>query len=656
MFRTVGDAAEVRRAVAPLERASTIEHVLEVPPVRMTTVPGFETAVFPYTTDIPFLSGWGQPLLFGPGSIHVAHTADEYVSIAELNAAVDHYVTIARALLSSRLSGPADMTSPRAEYERRIASMERADRGRRAAPPDAFEPAAWRRAAGAALLLWLTVGRWTMSPAWLLVPGLCFIALVVWHARVHSGNERAGAQRLYERGLARIDGRGPAAAPTARGFGADHPYARDLDLFGRGSLFELLEHGAHRNRRGDAGRLAACAGAGADGDRAPGGGRRAAADARFPRRRRGARRRSRRRPDGRARGMGSCAAGRVSALAPAPCSSHAPSSRSRSLPRAYAGVDRVGLGSRLLFLSHRSVASGSGARRWRTCCTASRPPSAISALLAALLARIEREPFTSPRLVALRDALLTRRRAAVATHRAAAAAGVVARLDAQPDVRADRCGAARAAAAGGRDRSLASRVRPARSATGSRAVGELEALSALATLRLRAPGRSVSRRRRRRAAASKPTALGHPLIPEADRRSRNDVRLGGDASSRTDRQRIEHVGQEHAAARGRRERRAGAGRRAGARRTRCGCRRSCIGATLRIEDSLQAGHSRFYAEILRIRAIVERAARRDACCCSCSTRSCTAPIRTIAGSAPKRSSARWSGTARSASSRRTISR
>ena len=101
MFRTVSDAAEVRRAVAVLEPGVAIEQVLEVPPVRMTTVPGFDTAVFPFTTDIPFLDKWGEPLLFGPGSIHVAHTAEEFVSISELNAAVDHYVTIARALLRS---------------------------------------------------------------------------------------------------------------------------------------------------------------------------------------------------------------------------------------------------------------------------------------------------------------------------------------------------------------------------------------------------------------------------------------------------------------------------------------------------------------------------------------------------------------------------
>jgi acetylornithine deacetylase len=99
MFRTVGAGVDVRRAVAPLESRVAIEHVLEVPPVKMKTVPGFETGVFPYTTDIPFLDAWGQPLLFGPGSIHVAHTAHEFMSIAELHAAVDSYVGIARGLL-----------------------------------------------------------------------------------------------------------------------------------------------------------------------------------------------------------------------------------------------------------------------------------------------------------------------------------------------------------------------------------------------------------------------------------------------------------------------------------------------------------------------------------------------------------------------------
>jgi acetylornithine deacetylase len=101
MFRTVSDASEVLRAVEPLRRRVAIEEVLEVPPVRLATVKGFASAVFPYTTDIPFLSAWGRPLLFGPGSIHVAHTAEEFVSIRELHEAVDHYVAIARELIAT---------------------------------------------------------------------------------------------------------------------------------------------------------------------------------------------------------------------------------------------------------------------------------------------------------------------------------------------------------------------------------------------------------------------------------------------------------------------------------------------------------------------------------------------------------------------------
>ncbi len=100
MFRTVTDGAVIRRALVQLEPRVAVEHVLEVPPVRLATVPSFETAIFPYTTDIPFLDRWGQPLLFGPGSIHVAHTADEFVDLADLDLAVSGYVTIVRELLA----------------------------------------------------------------------------------------------------------------------------------------------------------------------------------------------------------------------------------------------------------------------------------------------------------------------------------------------------------------------------------------------------------------------------------------------------------------------------------------------------------------------------------------------------------------------------
>src|SRR5262249_11909505 len=101
MFRTIGDGAGVRRAIASIESRVSIEHVLEVPPAQMTTGSGFGPAVLTYTPDLAFLSSWGQPLLFGPGSIHVAHTAHEFVSIPELHSAVDRYITIAKVLLTA---------------------------------------------------------------------------------------------------------------------------------------------------------------------------------------------------------------------------------------------------------------------------------------------------------------------------------------------------------------------------------------------------------------------------------------------------------------------------------------------------------------------------------------------------------------------------
>ncbi|MFN7982626.1 MAG: M20/M25/M40 family metallo-hydrolase [Vicinamibacterales bacterium] len=100
MFRTVASARDIMRLLEPFASRVAIEQILEVPPVRLKTVPGFDTAVFPYTTDIPFLHGWGEPLLFGPGSIHVAHTADEFIDIGEQRAAVDGYITLAQRLLA----------------------------------------------------------------------------------------------------------------------------------------------------------------------------------------------------------------------------------------------------------------------------------------------------------------------------------------------------------------------------------------------------------------------------------------------------------------------------------------------------------------------------------------------------------------------------
>jgi acetylornithine deacetylase len=100
MFRIVGEGAVVRAALDVVGSLVRIEQVLDIPAVRMHTLPGFETAVFPYTTDIPLLTRWGTPLLLGPGSIHVAHTDDEHVSVDELRQAVELYERIARQLLN----------------------------------------------------------------------------------------------------------------------------------------------------------------------------------------------------------------------------------------------------------------------------------------------------------------------------------------------------------------------------------------------------------------------------------------------------------------------------------------------------------------------------------------------------------------------------
>lgn len=101
MIRLVSPASEVREIIErwAADRAE-LEWGAMVPAVKLGRVEGFETSVVAFATDIPTLSHWGTPLLFGPGSIHVAHRDDEHIRIAELRAAVDAYERIARGLLA----------------------------------------------------------------------------------------------------------------------------------------------------------------------------------------------------------------------------------------------------------------------------------------------------------------------------------------------------------------------------------------------------------------------------------------------------------------------------------------------------------------------------------------------------------------------------
>src|SRR5918992_2894007 len=97
MARTVGPPEDVLRLLRELvgDRGELHQGVT-APAVRLGVLPGYPTSVVAYATDIPALSNWGTPYLFGPGSIHVAHRDDEHIEIAELRAAIDTYERLAK--------------------------------------------------------------------------------------------------------------------------------------------------------------------------------------------------------------------------------------------------------------------------------------------------------------------------------------------------------------------------------------------------------------------------------------------------------------------------------------------------------------------------------------------------------------------------------
>jgi acetylornithine deacetylase len=102
LIRLVGPSDETRKS---LEQAAAglaeLEYVLEIPFVRMRKIEGLDTMVAAFTTDIPALDQWGEPLLLGPGSIHVAHTPFEKIAKRELLEAVDLYFEVAQRLALS---------------------------------------------------------------------------------------------------------------------------------------------------------------------------------------------------------------------------------------------------------------------------------------------------------------------------------------------------------------------------------------------------------------------------------------------------------------------------------------------------------------------------------------------------------------------------
>jgi acetylornithine deacetylase len=99
LFRTVGAPEPILESLRALAPTVTATEVLRVPAIRMRAVDGLPSAAFPFTTDVPLLDRWGTPLLFGPGSFLLAHTAEEHIAISELRAAIDGYRRIAMRCL-----------------------------------------------------------------------------------------------------------------------------------------------------------------------------------------------------------------------------------------------------------------------------------------------------------------------------------------------------------------------------------------------------------------------------------------------------------------------------------------------------------------------------------------------------------------------------
>ena len=102
LYRLVGPTEELKRQIVEaVGKLARVDFYLEIPFMRFRAVDGLPTMVAAFTTDIPALGNWGEPLLIGPGSIHVAHTDGEYVEKWQLSKAVELYCAITRKLLAA---------------------------------------------------------------------------------------------------------------------------------------------------------------------------------------------------------------------------------------------------------------------------------------------------------------------------------------------------------------------------------------------------------------------------------------------------------------------------------------------------------------------------------------------------------------------------
>jgi len=489
--------------------------------------------------------------------------------------------------------------NPRAEYERRLASWRE-----RIASLDRvnlwISNARLVVAGLGAVALWMAFTRVALMPAPILV-WLAFGVLAVVHARQLTRFDRArAAERVYLRGFDRLDDRWAGTGRGGDAFGDHHPYARDLDLFGPASLFELLN-----TARTEAGETTL-----AEWLRAPA----PAAEVL-----------ARQRAVDELRPMidfredvavlaSESPIGRTGLLAKWAAS--APMTFHPVLRVVFAALAAVTIGLAVamyygavlpdVFILWLFVEQGVASiwhRRVHRVLHAVDTPERDLGLVAELLARIESQRFTSPRLDALHQALLTE--GVPPSKRIAHLRALVSWLDSTHNL----LFAALAHALLVRQQLAIAIARWHQSyghavAEWLRAVGEVEAFTALATYAYERPEDPFAEL----ADASsvfEAEQLGHPLIPAAAA-VRNDLRIGGGAA------RVVILSGSNMSGKSTFLRTVGvnvvlalAGAPVTARRLRLSP--VVLGATIRVEDSLQAGHSRFYAEILRIRAIVETA-------------------------------------------------
>ena len=459
----------------------------------------------------------------------------------------------------------------------------------------------------AVLLLWLGLSRHVLGAAWVLAPVGLFLALLVAHARILNARDRAlRARRYYDRGVSRLDGSWKGAGADGARYNEGHPYARDLDLFGPASLFQLLN-----TARTESGEDTL-----ADWLRAPASPsdialRQAAvvelrgcldfrealavfaADARVSR----------------TGVLARWAATMPAGLGPLQARVLAACAAVTAVVVGLMLIDRLPTLTAIAWVSVQGVLALVWRRKVRQALGSVDAAAYDLALLAGLLERIEDARFSSPRLSALHDALHdglkaggmppSRRIAQLQWYLAARDSlrnefvrpfALLLLVRSQSAVAIDRWHAAHRAHLEG----------------WLQAVGEFEALASLATYAFEHPDDPFP------VVESGPPlfdarALAHPLIASGVA-VRNDVRIGGGHPH------VLIVSGSNMSGKSTLLRAMGANvvlALAGAPVRARSMRVSplTIGATIRVQDSLEDGQSRFYAEILRIRDIVAAAGR-----------------------------------------------